>query len=225
MPPTPTLAGAAPAEVAPLSLLAGARERTTELGQVIAVLTAAGHDPADLPVATGDRLLLALHRELTGQDIEPVLACDCGEFSTVRLGADTVPPPRPRTAVLGRAGGLRQPTYGDLLDLPPGESGAVELLRRCTVGDPERAAEPRDFEAVDDSLAGPLVFDCPACGAETAHPVDVQTLVLRGLLDLLDELDRDVHVLASAYGWSLAAIEALSRDRRRRLAALAMGGS
>ncbi|MFG2502989.1 hypothetical protein ACGFSB_32880 [Streptomyces sp. NPDC048441] len=224
---TRTPAGTGPAELAEfavLATLAGARERTTELGQVIAVLSAAGHDPADLPVATGDRLLLALYRDLTGQDIEPVLTCGCGEFSTVRLGADTVPPPRPRTAVLGRGGGLRQPAYGDLLGLPPGESGAAELLRRCTVGHPERPPEPGDFEAVDDSLAGPLVFDCPACGAEVSYPVDVQTLVLRGLLTLLDELDHDVHVLASAYGWDLAAIDALPRDRRRRLAAFAVGG-
>ncbi|MFE0134581.1 hypothetical protein ACFWY6_23910 [Streptomyces sp. NPDC059037] len=206
------------------SVLAGARERTTELGQVIALLTAAGHDPAELPVATGDRLLLALHRELTGRDIEPVLACGCGEFSTVRLGPDTVPPARPRTAVLGRAGGLRQPTYGDLLDLPPDAAGRAELLRRCTVGIPERAPAPHDFELIDDSLAGPLTFDCPACGREVEHPVDVQTLVLRGLLTLLDELDHDVHVLASAYGWDLATIEALPRSRRRRLAAIAVGG-
>ncbi|MEV0319761.1 hypothetical protein ACIBKX_16680 [Streptomyces sp. NPDC050658] len=212
------------AGLAVLSALAGAGERATELGQAVAVLAAAGHDPAALPVATGDRLLLALHRELTGRDVEPVLTCVCGEFSTVRLGPDSVPPPRPRTAVLGGAGGLRQPTYGDLLDLPGDASGDAELLRRCTVGTPERPPSAGDFDTIDDSLAGPLVFDCPACGAEVSYPLDVQTLVLRGLLTLLDELDHDVHVLASAYGWSLAAIESLPRDRRRRLVAHVVGG-
>jgi len=48
--------------------------------------------------------------------------------------------------------------------------------------------------------------------------VDVQPLALRGLLGLLGRYDLEVHLLASAYHWDLAAIEALPDVRRRRLA-------
>lgn len=211
------------------SELAVLREETTELGQVVAVLAAAGYDPALIPVGEGDRLLLRLHRELAGHDIELALACpDCTTVNAVRLGPDTVPPAWPRSAVSGRHGGLRQPTYADLTALArlgDDATAGAELLRRCAVGTPARPPTEADFELIDDTLAGPLAFACAGCGAEVEEPIDLQSLVLRALLRLLDELDTDVHLLASAYGWELPAIERLPRMRRRRLAELASGGA
>jgi hypothetical protein len=37
------------------------------------------------------------------------------------------------------------------------------------------------------------------------------------------EFDREVHLLASTYGWDLPTIEALPDQRRQRLAALVSG--
>ncbi|WP_090931164.1 hypothetical protein [Nonomuraea jiangxiensis] len=202
--------------------LSGLREEAGELEQCMAVLAACGRDPASMDVAAGDRMLLRAHRALAGRDLELALRCHaCAEVSAVRLAPDTVPPARPRTALLGRGGGLRQPTYGDLLGLPAGDEGPAELLRRCVVGSPSRAPTDADFELVDDSLAGPLLFACPECGAEVEQGIDVQTVVVRALMGLLEEFDMEVHLLASAYRWDLATIEALPRARRRRLAALA----
>lgn len=205
--------------------LTALREQPTELAQVTVLLAAAGGDPAGTPVATGDRVLLRLHRELTGTDLELALACPaCGTVSSVRLAPDSVPPVRPRSAMLGPGGGLRQPTYADLADLPADATAPAELLHRCTVGTPSRAPTPADFDSIDDSLAGPLVFACAGCGEDVEQPMDVQSLLLRALLRVLDDLDRDIHLLASAYSWDLPAIEALPRERRRRLADLITEG-
>ncbi|MGY1617355.1 hypothetical protein ACI797_11515 [Geodermatophilus sp. SYSU D00691] len=174
-------------------------------------------------VADGDRLLLEVYRAMTGADLELPLRCPaCGEVSAVRLGADTVPAAVPRSAVLGPGGGLRQPTYGDLARLPDGTDGHATdaLLARCVIGTPSRPPEEEDLDTIDDSLVGPMTFGCAGCGAEVAHPVDVQTTALRALLRLLDAYDLEVHLLASAYRWTLEAIEGLPRERRRRLAAL-----
>lgn len=201
--------------------LSALRDGATELEQAACVLTACGVDPATTTLADGDRLLLAVCAALGGPDLELALQCPlCCDVSAVRLTPDTVPPALARSAVLGTGGGLRQPTYRDLMDLPPDETATVALLERCRVGDPARPATAEDLAAVDDSLAGPMVFACAGCGADVEHPVDVQTVALRELLRVLDRYDVDVHLLASAYHWSAADIDALPRERRRRLAAL-----
>jgi hypothetical protein len=191
--------------------LAAALSAPTELEQAMRVLTAAGHRVAGLTLGAGDRLLLGLHRALTGRDVTVTAACPrCGGLGEVELAADTLPAPSTE------AGRLRPPTYPDLVGLPPGAAGAAELVRRCAVSPGE--GTPDDLAAVDDSLCGPLVFACPACGSPVRCPVDAQTLALRGLLELLRRYDREVHLLASAYHWDLATIEALPDDRRTRLA-------
>jgi hypothetical protein len=124
-------------------------------------------------------------------------------------------------ALLGPAGGLREPTYGDLLGLPADEDEAAdELLRRCTIGAPARRATAAELELVDDSLSGPVLLPCVQCGASIEVEVDVEQLVLERLQRHADGVDLEVHLLASTYHWELAAIEALPDDRRGRLARL-----
>jgi hypothetical protein len=198
-----------------------------ELGQVLALQRAAGvAEPERLTLAAGDRRLLALHRALTGRDPEVVAACGaCDAVNAAVLSPGTVPPEAPRTARLGAGGGLREPTYADLLGLPAdAEAAEAELLRRCTVGAPARPARPGDLDLVDDSLAGPLVLECVACGAVLEIALDVERLVLQGLQRHAAEVELEIHLLASAYGWSLAAIEALPDERRRRMARLVADG-
>jgi hypothetical protein len=197
-------------------------ESDSEVGQAAALVGAAGLDPGSTSLGTGDRALLALHRDLTGREVEIAVDCPaCGVRSEVVLAAAALPVAAPRCAWLGPGGGLRAPTYTDLGGLPddPDEAAAV-LLSRCTVGAPGRAPEPGDLDAVDDSLSGPLVAACSGCGAAVQNPVDVQEIVLRGLGELLEATDVEVHLLARAYRWPLDAIEALPGARRRRLAAL-----
>lgn len=198
-----------------------------ELGQVLALLAAAGEaEPERLPVAAGDRLLLELHREVAGRELELTLLCPrCGTVNAVVLAPETVPPRRERTAWLGGRGGLRGPTYDDLRDLPAdADEARRELLRRCVVGTP--ASEPADdaLDLVDDSLAGPLVVACAGCDETVEVPLDAERAVLESLRGVADELEREIHLLARAYHWGHAAIVALPDERRSRLAELVESG-
>lgn len=206
--------------------LAVLREHDTEFGQVTGLLAAAGYDVAQLALGAGDRALVDVHRALTGQDVGVTLACGaCGALSEVSLGPGTVPDWEPRSAPLGRGGGLREPTYADLADLPSDAALATtELLRRCTVGAPGRAPAPDELDLVDTTLSGPLVVSCAECEATVESELDVQRLVLESLVRVLDDVDVEVHLLARAYRWDLATIEALPRDRRRRFAWLVAEG-
>jgi hypothetical protein len=198
-----------------------------ELGQVLALHRAAGvQEPERLTLAIGDRRLLALHRSLTGRDVEVGATCaECEAVSVAVLSAQAVPPHAARTAWLGPGGGLREPTYGDLLGLPADPRAAeAALLRRCTVGASGIAPGPPDLERIDDSLAGPIAFGCAACGAAVEVAVDVEQLVLEALQRHAGEIEVEIHLLAGAYGWSLPAIEALPDERRRRLARLVADG-
>jgi hypothetical protein len=193
-----------------------------ELEQVLAVLRSCGVErPETLPLGEGDRALLAAHRELTGRDVELTVTCsDCGEVSSAWLEPEQLPVPPPSLARLGSGGGLREATYEDLLGLPADDS-ENELLRRCTVGAPGRPPTPDDAELVDRSLSGPLLIECVSCGARVEAPIDVERLVVDLLGRHLAEIDVEVHLLASRYGWALSTIESLPDARRRRLAELA----
>jgi hypothetical protein len=205
------------------AVLTSLEGRGSELDQAVAVLRASGVErPEALPLGEGDRLLLRLHRELAGRDPEVTATCpECGETSAATLSPETVPPAAPRCARAGVGGGVREPTYADLAGLPgDGAAAAAELVRRCTLGTPARAPDPADLEMADDSLCGPLLLQCAGCGAPIEVAVDVERLALRGLARRARERDVEVHLLASAYGWPLATIEALSDARRGRLARL-----
>jgi hypothetical protein len=196
---------------------------SSEVAQVIALLGAAGFDePQHLSVGDGDRHLLALYRSVTGEALEVMVSCPaCGALCEAQLNPGQVPPSSPRLAVLGRGGGLREPTYADLLDLPEEPAHAVgELCRRCVVGSPARAPDASDLELVDDSLAGPILIACSGCGEPIAVDVDVEQMVVERLVRRAHEIDREIHALASAYHWSLGEIESLGEDRRHALADL-----
>jgi hypothetical protein len=98
------------------------------------------------------------------------------------------------------------------------------VVRRCVVGAPSRPPREEDLEGIEDSLAGPVALACVECGAGLEVAADVQRLVLEALQRHAAAVEREVHLLARAYGWSLAAIEALPDERRRRFAELVADG-
>jgi hypothetical protein len=207
-------------------VLAALAEPDGELGQAVAVLEAAGvEDALRLPVSQGDRELVALTCCLTGEDLRLVAECThCALLNEATLAPESLAAPAPRVAAL-RRGGIREPTYADLLDLPAEEDEATdELLRRCTVAKPERRPTAAALELVDDTLSGPIVLACSGCDEPITVDADVQQLALARLGALARELDREVHLLAGEYGWSLTEIDALPDARRRRLATLVSEG-
>lgn len=198
-----------------------------ELGQVLALHRAAGvQEPERLILSVGDRRLLALHRALTGRDVEVAATCAaCETVSVAALSPQTVAPHAQRTAWLRAGSGLREPAYADLLDLPgDAQAAEAELVRRCIVGAATRAPDPRELERIDGSLAGPIALACAECGAAMEVAADVERLVLEGLQCHAGEIEVEIHLIADAYGWSLSAIEALPDERRRRFARLVADG-
>jgi hypothetical protein len=66
---------------------------------------------------------------------------------------------------------------------------------------------------------------CVECGAPVSEFVDVQRLVTAAIADAVADVDVEIHLIASRYGWDLATIESLPDTRRVRLAALAGSGT
>jgi hypothetical protein len=209
--------------VSPTALLTALDEGGDELGQVLAVLRAAGHpEPETLDLGSGDRLLLDVLGDVTGSDIELTARCPrCHALNSAVVGPGSVPPSRPRHALLGTGGGLRQPTYADLADLPDDDGEAArELLRRCVVGTPAIAPSADQLDLVDDALTGPVRLECAECGDLLEVDLDVQATVMERLAGHARTVDLEIHLLANAYHWSLAEITALPDAQRSALARL-----
>lgn len=218
---------------APLARLAAAFEDGTDLlTQAVAVLRARPDearlgrygvmDPADLPLGAADRALLAAYEDVGDGPLEVTASCDaCGARTTLSLTTSSVGPHVWASVRTGPGKGLREPTCADLL---ASRGDPTVLLDRCRLGaGGEGAATLADLDRAEQSLAGPLHSVCAECGEPVAVEADVVSLVLRGLAVVCAEFDREVHLLASTYGWDLPTIESLPDPRRRRLAALVSG--
>jgi hypothetical protein len=199
----------------------GDQER--ELDQVRVLLDDLGVDPATVTVGAADRIVLAQAEALTGRPLELTATCVCGAVNAVTVAVADLPATTATSRWLGPGTGLRAPTYGDLLDLAPTADGPG-LVARCTIGAPPSPASLDDLADLDDALAGPLRTACVDCQREIEIDVDLVTVALRRMLRVAGDLDREVHLLASAYGWDLATIESLPRTRRRRLSRMVADG-
>jgi hypothetical protein len=210
-----------------LGLLRAMEDAGSEFAEAIALLLACGvADGLSYPVGMIDRLLLLAHRVVLHRDLEALAACPaCGVLNALPLGFDDVPAYEPRSAWCGPGAGLREPIGADLIDLPEDDQAAVrELERRCRIGP---SAEPRDPAALDhaeQSLSGTVHAACTECGTPVSQLVDIQRLVTAAVAETVAEVDVEVHLIASRYGWDLATIESLGDGRRARLAALAGSG-
>jgi hypothetical protein len=180
-------------------------------------------DGLSYPVGVIDRLLLRAHRAVLRRDLEVVAVCAaCGTLNALPLGFDDVPAYEPRSAWCGPGTGLREPTGADLTGLPDHDEAAIlELERRCRIGPATEPREPAALDRAEQSLSGTVHAACVECGASVSRSVDVQRLVTAAVAEAVAEVDIEVHLIASRYGWDLATIESLPDGRRTRLAALA----
>lgn len=209
-----------------LSLLRALEDAGSEFAEAIALLQACGiADGLSYPVGVIDRLLLQAHRAVLHRDPEVVAACPaCGVLNALPLGIDDVPAYEPRSAWCGPGSGLREPTGADLAGLPEDDEAAVrELERRCRIGPAAGPRAPAALDHTEQSLSGIVHAACTECGAPVDQLVDVQRLVTAAVAGTVAEVDVEVHLIASRYGWDLATIESLGDARRARLAALAGG--
>ena len=195
----------------------GERQRPSQ--RVMAMLRAAAPDaPPDallaLPVGEGEQQLLRLRRELFGEHFSAVTSCpSCGEAIEVEFDFDDVG----GTDKSVRSTRYRVPTVGDLIAVEGAadvETARVALLRRCA-GDGEDAADvAAELAAADPQADVTLPVECPSCGDAWREPFDAASFLWTEIAAAARRLLSEVHVLASAYGWSERDILALSPARR-----------
>ena len=218
----------------------GVTGRTT--GQAVALLDGllAGADGprfegASIASPDRDRILGLLYAASFGDKVTATADCHaCGEpfdvdFSmTAFVNALSPPEPAPKPDSAGwiEADGtrFRFPTGADeiaLDDLAP-DAAETALAALCVA---EGAPDTAERAMARIAPLGDRLLDatCPACGAAQALSFSIQHFVLGAILADRAQLTREIHRIASAYGWSLGDILSLPRSRRRMLAHLIEG--
>ncbi|MBX9395816.1 hypothetical protein K4749_19970 [Streptomyces sp. TRM72054] len=190
-----------------------------------------------LPVGEREADLFALRRALFGERMQIRLDCaacgadmefdlDAGEFArTVGVRGESVV----RVAHDGWEVEFRLPGVADLTAAARSADPRGALLARCLVSAAEdgtavtaealpgpvqrRIAEA--VEAADPGADVTLNVACPECGRATRAELDIASYLWTELDSWARDLLLDVHLLATAYGWSEPEILALSPLRRR----------
>ncbi|MFI8829897.1 hypothetical protein ACIGPN_02550 [Streptomyces afghaniensis] len=190
-----------------------------------------------LPVGEREADLFALRRALFGERMQVRLECaacgadmefelDAGEFA--RTLADRGDP-LVRVAEDGWEVEFRVPAVADLTAAARDADPRRALLARCVVtavrdGQPVSAdalpvaVQRRIAEAARAADPGgdvTLNVACPECGEGTRAELDIASYLWTELDAWARDLLLDVHLLATAYGWSEPEILALSPLRRR----------
>ncbi|WP_256641766.1 T4 family baseplate hub assembly chaperone [Streptomyces murinus] len=197
-------------------------------------------DATALPVVPlGEREcdLLALRRALFGERMQVRLDCracgadmefelDAGEFSR---SLERPSQPVVQLAEDGWDIAFRLPAPADLTAAARAADPRTTLLARCLVSAvhdgtprtadalpaPVRRRIAEAVEAADPGADVTLDVGCPECGASTHAELDIASYLWTELDAWARDLLLDVHLLATAYGWSEPEILALSPLRRR----------
>lgn len=190
-----------------------------------------------LPVGEREADLFALRRALFGERMQVRLECaacgadmefdlDAGQLAQ-SLGSSGDPVVRVRQD--GWDVEFRLPGIADLQAAARSADPRAALLARCLVsatldgtaaaaGELPPPVQRRIAEAVEAADPGAdLVIDvvCPDCGEATRAELDIASYLWTELDAWARDVLLDVHLLATAYGWSEPEILALSPTRRR----------
>ena len=183
-------------------------------------------DFAELKIGERDGRLLELRGKVFGSRIVGQADCPaCGqsiEMSFTVSEVQTVPLPEvPKTwaAKFGKYEiNFRLPNSNDLATLVPGEEIATQkrrLVQRCVLsaksGSQPVAADElpeHTLRALSERMSQldpqgdvQLALTCPRCSRRWDAPFDIASFLWREVHAWAVRLLRDVHVLASAYGW------------------------
>jgi hypothetical protein len=182
-------------------------------------------------VGRTDHLLFDLHQSLFGGAFGCVATCPaCSEVvefatSTCDLASTSTLAAAGAVSVLDGALDCRLPVNADLTALNRSEVPVDPrmLLRRCVLGD-IGSVEALSDEECDRALTelaeadpGALIeiaIECP-CGHRWVDEFDIRLFLLSELTEWAVRSLRDVHQLASRYGWSESAILRMSPWRKR----------
>jgi hypothetical protein len=202
---------------------------------LLASVLAGGNDGSllDAPLGAAARQLLELAAAWFGPTLDAMFACrECGEPMEARLeigslleGTPTVEAGPFRCALAtGQEVTVRLPTATDLAiaGIADDVSGAMRvLLDRTVVGAPDGFDTRANIDTISraceerDPLGSITVgVTCPACGAVDEPTLDVGAWFWARADAEAHRLLDEVHLLASAYGWSEHDILALGPHRR-----------
>jgi uncharacterized protein (UPF0212 family) len=189
---------------------------------------------ARVTIGVRDRELLQLRERLFGSDLEATAKCPvCGErlefaFSTRDVMTPALPAMGEGQSVQVEAGGYEilchAPVCADLADAPDPATllgRCIETVKRSGENVRVNALPEEAVEAIGQALrqADPqaevqIALNCPACGHEWQSIFDIAVFLWGEIEDWAQRLLLDVHLLASAYGWSERDILAMSPRRR-----------
>jgi len=208
------------------------------LDRALLLLWAAGasDDPATLPLAERDRRLLALRRASFGDGLACTVACPaCGAPLELELSAAELAAALPAAAPEVVEGGgvrieLRPLDSRDLAAaaaLPEAEVAGFLRARACG-REALTAAIAAEVDARLETRAAAaeltLSLACAACVAAWRDSLDVGAHVWSEVDQAARRVMREAAEIAAAFGWSEAAILAMSDARRRVYLQLARGG-
>jgi hypothetical protein len=192
---------------------------------------------ADLPLGERNRVLARLYLEHFGGTLDGFTQCtECGEkleFNfDLRQVADAPPLEASNLVVVGRWK-FHLPTSRALaMALNGGEEASAghRLLAHCLAesagADPDQSeAVPgwseEEMAAIEEKLAEAdslaeiqIGFRCPECDADFEEALDIGSFLWSEIESAARQLFDDIHLLASAYGWTEDEVLRLSSMRR-----------
>ncbi len=219
----------------------GVGQGAVRRGLILLALADPGANPralAALNIGERDRRLLALRESCFGPRMTGLLSCPvCREELEIELAATALrevasaPNADPTVGGDGYELRLRLPDSGDLLACAGmAASDAVRLLQRTSILSVTLDGENIDADLLPRHLVSaagerlreldPLVdlrfdFTCASCGHRWQMLFDIVPFLWQELDAWAGRTLREVHALASAYGWSEHAILSLTSARRQ----------
>jgi hypothetical protein len=192
---------------------------------------------AQLTAADRDRLLAAIFQRNYGRQVVSTLICSaCGQVFDLDFDLpellETISSPRAQV-VFERLGESYTLPDGSQFRLPTGEDEMAiaqlspdqavhTLLQRCLPGQEIQA--PEVIQAAMRAIAPladlELEAGCPGCGQAQPVHFNLQHYLLASIYSEQPRLAREVHLLATAYGWGMEEILSLTRSQRRIYVAL-----
>lgn len=185
---------------------------------------------ADWPLGRRNTALVALHCACFGPRLQAWIACArCAEKLEFELDGRVLAQRAEQTdygePVVVDGETFRLPTTRDVarvLQEPDPDRAALRLADACRVAsDDSPASRVLDLEEVGRrmSLADPMAeilikLPCPACGHENNPPLDIGSFLWTELEVRARRLLLEIHVLATAYGWTEQTVLSLSEQRR-----------
>ena len=192
--------------------------RRVPLDRALAILRASCAsecDPADLPLAERDRLLLELRAATFGSMLPVRATCpDCNADMEADLDARAI------AAMLPRDSGsesVRAMTSRDLAAVTQAPCGDIMALLRKRLASKEKADPDALDAAIESEAAASEVLAeliCAACGGRWSEFLDVPACIWLEVERAAAGILSDIGRLAAAFGWTEGEVLALRPERR-----------